>query len=159
MHFIPCKNLNKDKMIALCSNGIKEQKIELTDGKSFERCIEYRTTNKLLLEFLKDDLPTMEPYLFCNYSQITGGTLCIPDSLIKGGKAPSQFFRRIFAELSTDGNKFFDWKKPEEINNSKQIREKRIALTKDKFRDKQKVFEYYQNRLMSLNYNKIIKRD
>ena len=156
LHFIPDVQLNKDKIIEICTSKKEGQELELIEKESFQDCIYYKKKEQLILDFLKKDLPTREPYLFCCYSSLTGGTLCVQDSKIKGNSAPSQFFRRIFAEIcNPDIEKpFFNWKKEEDVKFSHEIRERRIEQIKEKFIDKEKISSTFLE-IMKLSLSQI----
>jgi len=97
-----------------------------------------------IIKVLKN-LPTKKPYLFCYYSNKDKESLCIPDDVIQGN-APSQFFRRVFAEYFQKGSNkpFWNWKNPKNLQESENFRMDIIKKTVGKFKNKAKVKEIFE---------------
>jgi hypothetical protein len=107
---------------------------------------------KPVLNFMREDLPTSEPYLFCAFSNTHDRILCIPDSKIDGGKVPSQFFRRVFAEICNPDmeNPFFNWKIPSEVARSEYFRAFAVGETKGQFENNSYVMKLFNEKLDGL---------
>ena len=79
------------------------------------------------MDYLKEDLPTNEPYLFFHFGQEKMESLCITENSIDG-EIPSQYFRKFFAILMNPKvvNPFYNWKIPKEVQSSQNQRIKII---------------------------------
>jgi len=149
MHFIPGIKIGEKEIINCCSAEKKEYAVTLEDGYEFQNFCVTKGVEDTILGFMKT-LPTKSPYLFF-YSNSESLAFCVPDDAIKGG-VTSQFFRRIFAEYfqKDQKNLFWNWKNPEELQQSIKFRETIIKKTVDRFKDKEKIASIFKKKIKLL---------
>lgn len=126
IHFIPTQKMAKEKLIDYCFRN-ENTKLKLKENDDYKNCFFQCTKQKNFLDYLNDDLPTNEPYLFFHFNHEKMESLCITESLIDG-EIPSQYFRKLFAIFMNPKmqNPFYNWKIPKEVQLSQSDRMKII---------------------------------
>ena len=122
LHFIPAQKISKELIKNYCFEK-DETKLKLKNGIDHNKLFYKYNSNKNFLDFLYDDLPTNEPYLFLLFNYEEKDCLCINESIIDG-QVPSQYFRILFAIFMNPKNKnpFFNWKIQSEVQKSQNYR-------------------------------------
>ena len=138
MQFIPGIKIEKKDLINFCFLN-NENKLTLKNNINYEKYFfKKENKEKFILDYLKDDLPTNEPYLFFYFNNETGENMCIPQNIVDG-EIPSQYFRKIMAIIRNPNvkNPFYNWKISNEVALSQNDR---IEIINDIF----KVFEKHK---------------
>jgi diadenosine tetraphosphate (Ap4A) HIT family hydrolase len=135
LHLIPNLNISRKELSDLLSLKKEGALISFKNHSDISRYIQSRRPGQNFLAFLKG-LPTHGPYLFCYFSDESRESFCIPDCDLEAG-APSQFFRKVFAEYfqKNQSNVFWDWKNSDSLENSKNFRTQVILHSLQKFKD------------------------
>ena len=122
IHFIPNQKIPKELIKNYCFEK-DNTKLNLKNVMDYNKCFYKYNSNKKFLDFLYDDLPTNEPYLFLLFNYEKKDCLCITESLIEG-EIPSQYFRKLFAIFMNPKSKnpFYNWKIPNEVQKSQNDR-------------------------------------
>ena len=126
MHFFPYQNIPKTQLINYCFKN-ENTKIKVKEGFDYKNFFYECKEKKNLLDYLKEDLPTNEPYLFFHFGQEKMESLCITENSIDG-EIPSQYFRKFFVVFMNPKveNPFYNWKIPKEVQASQNQRIKII---------------------------------
>ena len=126
MHFFPYQNVPKKELINYCFKN-ENTKLKFKEGVYYKNFFYESKERKNLLDYLKEDLPTNEPYLFFHFDQEKMESLCITENSIDG-EIPSQYFRKFFAIFMNPKveNPFYNWKIPKEVQSSQNQRIKII---------------------------------
>ena len=122
MHFIPYKIIDKNEIINYCFKN-ENTKLKLKEGVHYNNCFFENKSRKNILDYIKEDLPTNEPYLFLHFVKEKAETLCITENSIDG-EIPSQYFRKLLAIFMNpnEKNPFYDWKISTEVKLSQNQR-------------------------------------
>lgn len=126
MHFFPYQYVPKKELINYCFKN-ENTKLKFKEDVYYKNFFYENKEKKDLLDYLKEDLPTNEPYLFFHFDQKKMESLCITENSIDG-EIPSQYFRKFFAVFMNpkEKNPFYNWKIPKEVESSQNQRIKII---------------------------------